>query len=107
MEEDYLYGGHDMGTYNLSDGSLKPIYEFSSDKIQPPPCWIIPDPAVLISSAFSFGLIQTNMESNRFVATVHSKYSTRPGFQFKQDSNPKVLTPSETEVGISMYLIKI
>ncbi|KAK9037626.1 hypothetical protein V6N11_022530 [Hibiscus sabdariffa] len=49
MEEDYLYGGHDMGIYNLSDGSLKPIYEFSLDKIQPPTCWIIPDPAVLES----------------------------------------------------------
>ncbi|XVF38547.1 hypothetical protein REPUB_Repub20aG0111200 [Reevesia pubescens] len=42
MEEDYLYGGHDMGIYNLKDESVKPIYEFSSDKIQPPPCWIIP-----------------------------------------------------------------
>ncbi|XWS08715.1 hypothetical protein CRYUN_Cryun40dG0024900 [Craigia yunnanensis] len=42
MEEDYLYGGHDMGIYNLKDDSVKPIYEFSSDKIQPPPCWIIP-----------------------------------------------------------------
>ncbi|KAK8480378.1 hypothetical protein V6N11_074078 [Hibiscus sabdariffa] len=49
MEEDYLYGGHDMGIYNLNDGSLKPIYEFSSDKIQPPPCWIIPDPVMLES----------------------------------------------------------
>ncbi|XP_022748806.1 putative F-box protein At4g22180 [Durio zibethinus] len=42
MEEDYLYGGHDYGIYNLKDESVKPIYEFSSDKIQPPPCWIIP-----------------------------------------------------------------
>ncbi|XP_022761172.1 probable F-box protein At4g22165 [Durio zibethinus] len=42
MEEDYLYGGHDMGIYNLKDESVKPIYEFYSDKIQPPPCWIIP-----------------------------------------------------------------
>ncbi|GMI95887.1 SKP1/ASK-Interacting protein 23, F-box/DUF295 Ancestral 11 [Hibiscus trionum] len=49
MEEDYLYGGHDMGIYNLKNGSLKPIYEFSSDKIQPPPCWIIPDTTVLES----------------------------------------------------------
>ncbi|XWS39120.1 hypothetical protein CRYUN_Cryun18bG0023100 [Craigia yunnanensis] len=42
MEEDYLYGGHDYGLYNLKEESVKPIYEFSSDKIQPPPCWIIP-----------------------------------------------------------------
>ncbi|MBA0806414.1 hypothetical protein Gohar_005868 [Gossypium harknessii] len=42
MEEDYNYGGHDMGIYNIKDESFKPIYEFSSDKIQPPPCWIIP-----------------------------------------------------------------
>ncbi|XVE65757.1 hypothetical protein DITRI_Ditri08aG0025200 [Diplodiscus trichospermus] len=42
MEEDYLYGGHDYGIYNLEDENVKPIYEFSTDKIQPPPCWIIP-----------------------------------------------------------------
>lgn len=42
MDEDYMYGGHDYGIYNLTDESVKPIYEFSSDKIQPPPCWIIP-----------------------------------------------------------------
>ncbi|KAK8521274.1 hypothetical protein V6N13_077395 [Hibiscus sabdariffa] len=48
MEEDYLYGGHDMGIYNMKDGSVKPIYEFSSEQIQPPPCWIIP-PAMLES----------------------------------------------------------
>ncbi|XVF66390.1 hypothetical protein PTKIN_Ptkin10aG0032100 [Pterospermum kingtungense] len=44
MDEDYLYGGHDYGVYNLKGGSVKPIYEFSSDKIHPPPCWIIPHP---------------------------------------------------------------
>ncbi|KAE8698335.1 putative Adenine nucleotide alpha hydrolases-like superfamily protein [Hibiscus syriacus] len=49
MEEDYLYGGHDMGIYDLKDGSLKPVFEFSSDKIQPPPCWVIPDPAMFES----------------------------------------------------------
>ncbi|KAE8717701.1 hypothetical protein F3Y22_tig00110044pilonHSYRG00441 [Hibiscus syriacus] len=37
MEEDYLYGELDMGIYNLKGGSLKPVFEFSSDKIQPDP----------------------------------------------------------------------
>ncbi|KAE8698325.1 putative Adenine nucleotide alpha hydrolases-like superfamily protein [Hibiscus syriacus] len=49
IDEDYLYGGHDMGIYNLKDGSLKPVFEFSSDKIQPQPCWVIPDPAMFES----------------------------------------------------------
>ncbi|KAK6254669.1 hypothetical protein SCA6_015974 [Theobroma cacao] len=44
MEEDYSYGGHDMGVYNLKDGTVKPIYEYSSEQILPPPCWIIPNP---------------------------------------------------------------
>ncbi|KAE8736442.1 putative Adenine nucleotide alpha hydrolases-like superfamily protein [Hibiscus syriacus] len=46
MEDDLLYGGHDMGIYNLKDQSFKSIYEFSSAGIQPPPCWILP-PALL------------------------------------------------------------
>ncbi|KAK6265538.1 hypothetical protein QUC31_016375 [Theobroma cacao] len=44
MTEDYSYGGHDLGKYNLNDGSVKPIYEFSLDNVLPPPCWIIPNP---------------------------------------------------------------
>ncbi|GMI99599.1 F-Box/DUF295 Brassiceae-specific 33 [Hibiscus trionum] len=46
MDEYYSYGGHDMGIYNLKDGSFKSIYDFSSDSFLPAPCWIIP-PAML------------------------------------------------------------
>ncbi|KAK2643779.1 hypothetical protein Ddye_018974 [Dipteronia dyeriana] len=43
MEEDYLYGGHDMGVFSLEDQSVGPIYQSSgSMKIQPPPCWVAP-----------------------------------------------------------------
>ncbi|KAI9194928.1 hypothetical protein LWI28_010203 [Acer negundo] len=44
MEEDYLYGGHDMGVFSLEDQSVEPIYQRhgGSMKIQPPPCWVAP-----------------------------------------------------------------
>ncbi|KAK3187713.1 hypothetical protein Dsin_027274 [Dipteronia sinensis] len=43
MEEDYLYGGHDMGVFSLEDQSVEPIYlSGCSMKIQPPPCWVAP-----------------------------------------------------------------
>ncbi|KAK0608298.1 hypothetical protein LWI29_028482 [Acer saccharum] len=43
MEEDYLYGGHDMGVFSLEDQSVEPIYQSGGDmKIQPPPCWVAP-----------------------------------------------------------------
>jgi hypothetical protein len=44
MNEDYLYGGHDMGVYNLKDKSVKHFYQLDALKIQPPPCWFLPNP---------------------------------------------------------------
>ena len=41
MNEDYLYGGHDCGVFNLKDGSLKTLYQCDFEKIDPPPFWII------------------------------------------------------------------
>ncbi|KAE8664018.1 hypothetical protein F3Y22_tig00112857pilonHSYRG00148 [Hibiscus syriacus] len=46
VEDDFFYGGHDMGICNLKYKSFKSIYEFSSHHIEPPPCWIVP-PAML------------------------------------------------------------
>ncbi|KAF8014327.1 hypothetical protein BT93_H0234 [Corymbia citriodora subsp. variegata] len=39
---DVLYGGHDMGVYNLQSGKMKEICELGSDKIEPPPFWVFP-----------------------------------------------------------------
>ncbi|KAA8531699.1 hypothetical protein F0562_006584 [Nyssa sinensis] len=44
MNEDYSYGGHDLGVFNLGDASVEPIYEFDTRKIEPPPVWIVPSP---------------------------------------------------------------
>ncbi|XP_044500299.1 putative F-box protein At4g22180 [Mangifera indica] len=44
MNEDYLYGGHDIGIFHLEDYSVEPIYPYGSEKIQPPPCWVNPSP---------------------------------------------------------------
>lgn len=37
FEEDYSYGGHDMGVFCMKDGSIEPILECER---QPPPVWI-------------------------------------------------------------------
>ncbi|KAH7573154.1 hypothetical protein JRO89_XS03G0079500 [Xanthoceras sorbifolium] len=42
MEEDYLYGGHDMGVFSMEEQMVEPIYQSGSMKIQPPPCWVAP-----------------------------------------------------------------
>ncbi|KAG2663504.1 hypothetical protein I3760_16G032700 [Carya illinoinensis] len=42
QDEDYLYGGHDFGTFNLTDGSFETT-DYCS-KFDPPPFWIIPAP---------------------------------------------------------------
>ncbi|GMY08904.1 F-box protein SKIP23-like [Fagus crenata] len=42
MNEDYLYGGHDCGVFNLKDGSSKTLYQCDFERIDPPPFWIIP-----------------------------------------------------------------
>ncbi|GAV70252.1 DUF295 domain-containing protein, partial [Cephalotus follicularis] len=43
MNEDYLYGGHDMGVFSLKDQHVKPFCTYPSEKIHPPPCWIAPN----------------------------------------------------------------
>ncbi|KAJ4722823.1 F-box protein SKIP23-like [Melia azedarach] len=43
MNEDYLYGGHDMGVFSLEEDKVQPFYEELRRrpvKFQPPPCWI-------------------------------------------------------------------
>ncbi|KAJ6396129.1 hypothetical protein OIU77_021208 [Salix suchowensis] len=42
--ENYLYGGHEMGVYSLKDKSAKHFYQLDALKIQPPPCWLLPNP---------------------------------------------------------------
>ncbi|KDP33337.1 hypothetical protein JCGZ_12886 [Jatropha curcas] len=47
MNEDYLYGGHDLGKFNLEEKIVKPFCEFDDldeSKIDPPPFWIFPNP---------------------------------------------------------------
>ncbi|KAJ6707659.1 F-BOX PROTEIN SKIP23-LIKE [Salix viminalis] len=44
MNENDLYGGHDMGVYNLKDKSAKHFYQLDALKIQPLPCWLLPNP---------------------------------------------------------------
>ena len=43
MNEDYSYGGHDIGYYNLRDGSVNPFYDIRLWKMKPVPFWIVPD----------------------------------------------------------------
>ncbi|CAA3009150.1 Hypothetical predicted protein [Olea europaea subsp. europaea] len=43
MDEDYSYGGHDMGIFNLEDGSIEPLLDFDQERIEPPPFWIVPN----------------------------------------------------------------
>ncbi|KAM7488409.1 hypothetical protein LguiB_025893 [Lonicera macranthoides] len=42
MDEDYLYGGHDMGVFSLEDGSVTRFFEIDDMKITPPPFWVVP-----------------------------------------------------------------
>ncbi|KAK6117372.1 hypothetical protein DH2020_048890 [Rehmannia glutinosa] len=40
MDEDYNYGGHDMGIYSMEDGCIDPVLECQEQRIVPPPFWI-------------------------------------------------------------------
>ncbi|KAI4371935.1 hypothetical protein MLD38_010229 [Melastoma candidum] len=40
VDEDYLYGGHDIGVYNIGSGRISQLCELGSDKIEPPPFWV-------------------------------------------------------------------
>ncbi|XP_059458451.1 putative F-box protein At5g38270 [Corylus avellana] len=45
MNEDYLYGGHDLGQFNLASGNLQTGVQcccLYSERMDPPPFWIIP-----------------------------------------------------------------
>uniref|UniRef100_A0A2N9FZ77 F-box domain-containing protein n=1 Tax=Fagus sylvatica TaxID=28930 RepID=A0A2N9FZ77_FAGSY len=44
MDLDNLYGGHDLGLFNLDNESIKPFYHSDLEKIDPPPFWITPNP---------------------------------------------------------------
>ncbi|CAI9771163.1 unnamed protein product [Fraxinus pennsylvanica] len=43
MDEDYSYGGHDMGIFKLGDGSIEPLLDCDQERIEPPPFWIVPN----------------------------------------------------------------
>ncbi|KAK9931294.1 hypothetical protein M0R45_018573 [Rubus argutus] len=47
-EDGYIhYGGHDLGVYNLEDRAVKPFDQIDQEHIiNPPPFWILPNPAV-------------------------------------------------------------
>lgn len=42
MNEDYLYGGHDLGEFNLTRGISEIFSQRCDERIDPPPFWIIP-----------------------------------------------------------------
>ena len=44
VDEDYSYGGHDMGYYNLRERIVKPFHDTQCCKMKPTPFWIIPNP---------------------------------------------------------------
>lgn len=44
MDEDYLYGGHDMGVFSLDNGRAELFSYCHQLKIQPSPCWVNPSP---------------------------------------------------------------
>ncbi|CAK9167774.1 unnamed protein product [Ilex paraguariensis] len=49
INEDYLYGGHDLGVFSLEDSSVEPFYPCDSERIEPPPIWLVPTPCVVIN----------------------------------------------------------
>ncbi|CAH9111654.1 unnamed protein product [Cuscuta europaea] len=43
VDEDYSYGGHDMGVFCLKDNTFEHFLDFHLQKFTPPPFWLIPD----------------------------------------------------------------
>ncbi|KAH7834912.1 hypothetical protein Vadar_020868 [Vaccinium darrowii] len=44
MNEDYSYGGHDMGVFCLDDKSVKPLKNLNlPQRVDPPPFWLVPN----------------------------------------------------------------
>lgn len=43
IDEDYSYGGHDIGIFKLGDGSIEPLLNCDQEKTEPPPFWIVPN----------------------------------------------------------------
>ncbi|XP_058181134.1 putative F-box protein At1g65770 [Rhododendron vialii] len=44
MEEDYSYGGHDVGVFSLGDRSVKPLKHLDMlHRTDPPPIWLVPN----------------------------------------------------------------
>ncbi|KAL3828316.1 hypothetical protein ACJIZ3_017118 [Penstemon smallii] len=40
MDEDYSYGGHDMGIFSLEDGTIEPLLDSNQQRFEPTPFWI-------------------------------------------------------------------
>ncbi|KAJ4826961.1 hypothetical protein Tsubulata_015808 [Turnera subulata] len=43
MDEDFLYGGHDFGVFDLKKRTKKPLDGFKYDRMVPPPFWVVPN----------------------------------------------------------------
>ncbi|KAJ4850444.1 hypothetical protein Tsubulata_048542 [Turnera subulata] len=43
MDEDFLYGGHDFGVFDLKRRTKKPLDGLKCDKMVPPPFWVVPN----------------------------------------------------------------
>ena len=41
MDLDFLYGGHDLGAFNVVDGHMQPLIQDDMQKIDPTPIWIL------------------------------------------------------------------
>ncbi|XP_031107774.1 uncharacterized protein LOC116012386 [Ipomoea triloba] len=52
MDEDYLYGGHDMGVFSLKDERVDEFFNIDLQKITPPPFWLVPKLLNIQNSVF-------------------------------------------------------
>lgn len=43
INEDYMYGGHDMVVFSLEDGCVKQFCDTGLQKTEPAPFWVFPD----------------------------------------------------------------
>ncbi|XP_027165935.1 putative F-box protein At5g55150 [Coffea eugenioides] len=43
MHEDYLYGGHDFGSYSLEENSIASLVPYCVERFDPTPFWVLPN----------------------------------------------------------------
>ncbi|KAL2513995.1 protein of unknown function-containing protein [Forsythia ovata] len=43
IDEDIYYGGHDLGVFNMGDGSIEPFFDCNQERFEPPSFWVVPN----------------------------------------------------------------